>query len=504
MDDTRIRDVVGPAPQTAEWLRAEGRERGFCPYEATKRLIAGADVVVAPYVFALDSGLRRRLLDWWGCAEKDVVLVVDEAHNLPEYLRSMGSPRLTRDRLRRGLTEAKDLGDPEVLRGVGVQGFLEALALLLDRIVLEYSKEEDGFVPPFELEAHLMERYTTTSRSLVEAARAMQQLGEILKDRRRAAGKIPRSALGHVGSFLEQWFESDEAGYVKIAGREPQPYLEAFLVDTARLGELFQGFHATLHASGTLDPLEEYRDSLGLPESSRLERFPSHFPPNRLLVRAVAGMTTRYETLRENPRAVSNLQDALRAILERVRLNAACFFPSHRMMQDFREVGVFDGLGGTTWFEDRGMGQAGLMDLVARHRAESGRSLLVGVVGGRLSEGMDFPGRQLEVAVIVGVPYPKPTAHQRAVFHYHESRSDRGWEYAVRAPAVRRLRQALGRLVRSGDDRGFAIVLDERAAPLLSASGLTAPLSLPNDVLTELEAWQNEPVRATSLSETPQ
>lgn len=322
MDEARLQEMVGSAPQTAEWLRREGRARGFCPYEATKRLIAGSDVVVAPYVFALDAGLRRRLLQWWGCTEQDVVLIVDEAHNLPEYLRALGSPRLTRDRLRRALGEAKDLGNPEILRGVGVHEFLESLAVLLDRVVLEYCKEEDGFVPPFELEAHLMESYTTTSRTLVEAAHVIQRLGEIVKDRRRAVGKIPRSHLGQVGSFLERWFESDEGGYVKIAGREAQPYLEAFLVDTARLGELFRGFHATVHASGTLDPLEEYRDSLGLPDSTRLERFPSPFPQERLAVRAVAGVTTRFETLRDNPDAVSRLQDTLHDILRRVRLRS--------------------------------------------------------------------------------------------------------------------------------------------------------------------------------------
>jgi DNA excision repair protein ERCC-2 len=361
--------------------------------------------------------------------------------------------------------------------------------------VVDYCKEEDGFIPPFELETLLLEKFAATTRSIRDAAAVIVQLGEIIKDRRKLMGRIPRSHLGHVGAFLERWMESDEEGFVKLAGREPTMYLEAYMVDAARCGDVFPQFHATIHASGTLAPLEEYRDSVGLPEDTRLERFPSPFPAENLVVRGVHGVTTRFEQLQQDPAAIDVLQDSIRRAVETIQVSAACFFPSHRLLSECRELGIFSGFRGSAEFEDRQLDQAALMQLVARHRAGAGSSLLVGVLGGRLSEGLDFPGRQLEAILVVGMPFPKPTAHQRALFHYHEVRHGKGWDYAVRAPALRRLRQALGRLIRSPEDRGFAIVLDERAAPFLSSAGIEVKAGSLTEVLAEFQAWQHDPTR---------
>jgi len=84
-------------------------------------------------------------------------------------------------------------------------------------------------------------------------------------------------------------------------------------------------------------------------------------------------------------------------------------------------------------------------------------------MGGRISEGMDFPAEQLEIAVIVGIPYPKPTARQRGLQHYYDVKFRKGWEYTVEAPTARKLLQSIGRLIRDENDRGVAIILDRRA-----------------------------------------
>ena len=84
--------------------------------------------------------------------------------------------------------------------------------------------------------------------------------------------------------------------------------------------------------------------------------------------------------------------------------------------------------------------------------------------GGRVSEGMNFPGIELELVIIAGIPYPRPDARQKAIQEYYEFRYHRGWEYAVTFPVSVRIRQAIGRLIRSSDDIGMAIILDRRAS----------------------------------------
>jgi len=105
------------------------------------------------------------------------------------------------------------------------------------------------------------------------------------------------------------------------------------------------------------------------------------------------------------------------------------------------------------------------MEMIEVFKRRTGSPLMFSIVGGRISEGLDFPDRELDIVVIVGIPYPRPEPIQDALQRYYELRFGRGmgWEYAVRAPTTRRILQCIGRLIRNETDRGIAIVLDKRA-----------------------------------------
>jgi DNA excision repair protein ERCC-2 len=113
------------------------------------------------------------------------------------------------------------------------------------------------------------------------------------------------------------------------------------------------------------------------------------------------------------------------------------------------------------------MSQSALMDIVNDFKSlgtEDGKcATLFSVIGGRISEGMDFPAEELEIALIVGIPYPKPTARQRGLQRYYELKFRKGWEYTVEAPTARKLLQSIGRLIRDENDKGIAVILDRRA-----------------------------------------
>jgi DNA excision repair protein ERCC-2 len=114
------------------------------------------------------------------------------------------------------------------------------------------------------------------------------------------------------------------------------------------------------------------------------------------------------------------------------------------------------------------MSQSALMDLVSDFKQcgmdDGDGAALFSVMGGRISEGMDFPAEQLEIALIVGIPYPKPSAKQRGLQRYYENKFRKGWEYTVEAPTARKLLQSIGRLIRDKNDRGVAVILDRRAS----------------------------------------
>ena len=64
---------------------------------------------------------------------------------------------------------------------------------------------------------------------------------------------------------------------------------------------------------------------------------------------------------------------------------------------------------------------------------------------------------------IIGGGEPKPTAKQKALQYYYDIKFGKGWDYTVKAPTARRMLQSIGRLIRSENDRGVAVILDRRA-----------------------------------------
>jgi DNA excision repair protein ERCC-2 len=87
------------------------------------------------------------------------------------------------------------------------------------------------------------------------------------------------------------------------------------------------------------------------------------------------------------------------------------------------------------------------------------------VFGSRISEGMDFPGGEIQVIVIVGIPYPKPDTRQRLLERYYlqEMSRENAYRFLVHGPAGRKIVQAIGRMIRSEKDKGVAVILDSRA-----------------------------------------
>jgi DNA excision repair protein ERCC-2 len=220
--------------------------------------------------------------------------------------------------------------------------------------------------------------------------------------------------------------------------------------------------------SGTLEPLDEYRDSLGLPIETRLAVYPSPFPKENRKIFFVRDVTTRYEELSRDTTILPRLWQHVSDICNTFPQNTMVFFPSFNTLSMFKNKGHFAEIQRCLYVEEQGMSQAEIMDLVTDFKScgngNGTGAALFSVMGGRISEGMDFPAEQLEIAVIVGIPYPKPTARQRGLQKYYDLKFGKGWEYTVQAPAARRLLQSIGRLIRDEHDRGVAVILDKRAS----------------------------------------
>ncbi len=459
-----FRDNLPTAEETVD--HCEGLE--ICPYEINKLLAPDARVITAPYIYFFSPPLRRTLLEIMERPLEDIILIVDEAHNVPEYCREIASFRVSMEGVERAEREVMDYGDPELTDGVTAFDLLEALQGGIGELASEYVGEDDGFLPPSAVEALIMQELTITSSELKGLLSSLRSFGEMVREARRRRGALPRSYGLSVASSLLRWMATDDIEYSKLIIGGENPALKAYCLDPSVAAEPLLQCSSTLHMSGTLEPLEEYRDSLGLPDDTLLRSFPSPFPRENRRVVYVDRVTTRYEELTKDPEAVGRLKDEVGHLLNGCDRNTLFLFPSYNLLEIFLDLAKTPPV--PVHVERRGMAQGELMRSLDTFKAST--SAFFAVAGGRVAEGMDFPSRELEVVVVVGIPYPKPTAALQALVDYYDWKFQKGWEYGVAAPTGRRLHQCIGRLIRSEEDRGVAIILDRRAVYFKRALGL--------------------------------
>ncbi|MFA5312764.1 MAG: ATP-dependent DNA helicase, partial [Methanomassiliicoccales archaeon] len=335
--------------------------KGICPHELMKELAREARVVAAPYAYFFIPFIRNSLIDWMDIALEDLVVVVDEAHNLPEYTREVESFQMTHWSLEAVEKEIEEYGDPEVLDGVSIRDVTGEVKRLLDMAMSEYLIDEDGLIPPSFLEEGLMEAFTMSSRGITTAAKAMMEQGEIIKERKVQESRLPRSYIHALGSFLTYWSSLEEGEYVKLVIGGDNPCFRAYCLDPVVTTSILLSCGGSIHMSGTLAPLAEYRDSIGLPYDATLATFPSPFPPENKVVMYVEDVTSKYEELSQDEDMIGRMEGHVVSICNVMDRNTVVFFPSYSMMDRFIADKALTRIKRKVHVEERGMAQADRM-----------------------------------------------------------------------------------------------------------------------------------------------
>ncbi len=330
------------------------REENLCAYEMAKRLAGRARLVTAPYAFFFHPHIRPALLRWMGVELGGVDLVVDEAHNLPDHLRELTTVSLPQESVRRARAEVADRGDFQLTDGPSATRFLDIVGAAVEELVQALARDDDAILPSDVFEDALLTAIGGTTHRLDTWLGELATWGENLKEERRRERHLPRSWVHTVALTLLSWPQLDGPSYVKVATRLPRPALEAYALDASSPAEPVRGCHLSVHLSGTLAPLDEYRDSLGLgPEARKLD-VPSSFPAEHRRFLYDRSVSTQFDELRSDPRAIPRLADRIGEVLESLPVKTAVFFPSFDLLQKVLEAGLQSQLPGRRSSSSRG------------------------------------------------------------------------------------------------------------------------------------------------------
>ncbi|MBR2254700.1 MAG: ATP-dependent DNA helicase [Candidatus Methanomethylophilaceae archaeon] len=439
-----------------------------CPYEAKKSLMKDAEVVVAPYIHILSPSIRDSFLAKLEIAEQPdkMVLVVDEAHNIVDAARDQESFSISDKLVLNAIDEAKSIGDPMAWEGVSMSTFIsqfrrivkgianEKLGLAQKEAIIEGSVVTSGIKTAFSLGSGALD---SILKDIVltgtERTEALVEHGE---------GRV--SELQTFGELLTKWCTVDPGRFVySVKTNEDGEYLHANCKDPSDISAFLHRVPCAIHMSGTLQPLDQYARVMGLPGNPRFRTYPSPFPPENRSVIYVDDVTTRQKDMKADPSMQTRIEKYIVDICNAVDRNTLVFFTSYANMRAMKPQITGRIHKNMYWEESRNNRQT--MENLRKFR-QGRNGVFFSVMGGSIAEGIDFPGDELCFAIIVGIPYPPPTMELKAMSDMYDGRfgPGRGWLYTSEVPALRKMKQAIGRLIRTETDRGMAIVLDNRTS----------------------------------------
>lgn len=439
------------------------RDEELCPYEVTRCLTRYADIIIGNYNYILVDAIRGSILGRAGIRIKEVNCVFDEAHSLPYYAAGIFSDELSSRSVRIAKKETKtfEIDDYE---------FLDALhAIMIEfgkKVFRNYGLDAEHIIEGEALIEALAKRLDVDHERLLEIIQELADKGEVVRLKRSEMGKSPVSYLSRCMEFLADWISltsSSYAKYVKVeVDRDGKKRVRLGIrcLDPSLAANVINDLRSAILMSGTLWNMEYYMDVLGLDKSRcRSLELPSPFPPENRLILVDEAVTTKFE--KRNEIQWKRIAAHLDQIIRKVGGRAAVYFPSYEVMQDIVKLVRLDV---PMLVEEKRTRIVDVLDFLQKN----GKCAVFGVARGKISEGVDMTTEgksMLSAVIIVGLPYPKKTELQKALYRYFKEKfGEKAMEYANTIPCLNALAQSAGRLQRSPEDKGVIVIMDKRAA----------------------------------------
>ena len=443
---------------TLSELREISEKHAVCPHELALTYSELCDVVICDINYVFDPAVHiRRYFDEGG----SFAILVDEAHNLPDRAREMFSAEISGDLLL-SITE-----DPLLPEYSELLGAIFSAKEAYDRVFYPMLKEEIrtdaegnklGAYHSSSLQAEL---FSITEALIDECDKAIKRTLSAKDNERDERLILLRDYAMKIKRFYSALIRFDSSYEMLLYYSNGNITAKLFCIDTGTaLAEVTGKCRGVVYFSATLVPLEYYRATLGADRTAELLEVASPFNSEALSVSVIDKISTRYS---ERERTLPAVCRTIAAAISVRRGNYMVFAPSFEYLEAISAAFIAKYPKLKVLVQKRDMTatqKAEFIDTFKNNRS----SYLVGfcVMGGIYSEGIDLSGDSLIGAVVVGIGMPALSYEREAIAAYFAERYEMGKEYAYVYPGINRVLQAAGRVIRTEDDRGVIVLIDDR------------------------------------------
>lgn len=441
---------------TTELILRVAERYSVCPYELSLDLSEYCMVVICDYNYVIDDNIRFMRYFKNVSNKEKYIFLFDEAHNIPDRTRNTYSAVISSsviDELTQ-LSEKEFASDSAFCEAV--KYFNSSISAVRDLCSEnEYFRSTDdgeiryGFYENTDIPNDLITSVGALSSLLSKYIRNEIDNFECLEDSYYALAKV-----AFVAAFFDKKFRF-------FATRENEKLtVELLCIDPSGILEkMLQPARSSIMFSATLSPIEYYREVVGLNNAEILE-LKSPYEQNNLCLVAYDSISTKLTYRRDTAHECAEV--IVETISQREG-NYIVYFPSYDYMK--RVCKVFARLmpGYPIVMQRQGMSYRERERFINLFNDRS-RDGVIGfcVLGGMFSEGIDLSGDSLIGAIVVGTGMPSLSAERNIMEAYYNEDNGRGHEFAYVCPGINKVMQAAGRVIRSENDKGIVVLMDDR------------------------------------------
>jgi len=457
-------------PVDAEDLLNFCKEKKYCPYFLSKFLLEQMKVIICNYQWIFNPFIRDSFLEFIGQELQNCILVLDECHNIIDVATEVNSKKITPYSLRLCLKDLEMYRSPILM-----QSFVKILSDQLNEKKKKLRIEEKAIVPGKFLDVIHKKLGFHDLNEFKNFIEELHDYSVSIHDEKLANGEISRDFVGSLAEFWLKWLKTytlDNYFFcynLKTIKGKRSVSLEIVALDPREVSiPLLKKGYTCLNLSGTVNPYV-FNNLMGLNECGKSYKgIIADSPFSSKNIKAI--ITEGVDTKRNNriPKMFKKMIEKINEVLHCTPANVGIFCASYRILNALIENGIESIVQKNNkklFIEEPGLSASENAALVDdfKSMASNGGAVLLGVCGGRNSEGEDYPGDFMNSVIIAGFPYHLPTPRVEAKIAYYDKMfKKQGWNFAYLYPAVQRANQASGRPIRKISDKGAIIFMDSR------------------------------------------
>jgi len=411
-----------------------------CPFEFCLDISNWVDGIICDYNYVFDPNVKLKRYFSEGVPGKYLFLI-DEAHNLVGRAREMFSAALEKEDF---LTVKRIVKDRSSRLARGLER--------CNRTLLEMKRE--------------CETWKVHEDVNLFAVNLMSMYGDLetfMEDEPEFPDRdVVLDFYFAVRHFMNMYEGLDEHYriYTELK-RDGTFWLYLFCIDPSRcLSDALEKGQGSVFFSATILPILYYKKLLSGNAEEYAVYADSPFDQEKRLLLIAGDVSSRYT--RRNRSEYQKVVDYIQALADSHQGNYMVFFPSYQYMEAVEallsEGGNFD------WQMQSGKMSEEEREMFLALFDESRSRSFVGlcVLGGIFSEGIDLKAEKLEGVIIVGTGLPMVCTEQEILKGYFDEKEESGFNYAYQYPGMNKVMQAAGRVIRTPEDRGVILLLDDR------------------------------------------